>query len=177
MMAVIWRLVCMLALAGLVLAATSCGPPVGRTVRLGFLPLMMRSFLGDRRALERIRLLLVHESSLAAQPRIFEIWDRELQREPTSWRGLLGQLSAGATHCTGYRLDRIRCPVEVISGLEDRIVPVENSRILARRIPGATLTLIPSAGHAFPLERPEALPAAIDRVQARIAALTTAPSR
>ena len=154
--------------AGMVLAATTCGPPIGRLIRFGFLPLLVKTRRGDPAALEAMRRMLVHESSLAAQPHIFETWDRELKQEPTGWRGMLGQIGAAAGHSTGFRLGRIRCPVEVIAGDDDRIVPVENSRILARRIPGAALTILPRCGHAFPLERPDALAAAVDRVRARI---------
>jgi 3-oxoadipate enol-lactonase len=154
--------------AGMVLAATTCGPPVGRMVSLGFLPLLARTRRGDPAALEAMRRRLVHRSALEANPRIFAAWDHEIQKEPTGWRGMLGQLAAAAGHSTGFRLGQIRCPVEVIAGDDDRIVPVENSHILAQRIAGAALTILPDCGHAFPLERPDALGAAADRVLKRI---------
>ena len=44
-------------------------------------------------------------------------------------------------------------PTLIISGDRDRLVPVENSRQLARMIPGARLVELPGAGHAFPFER------------------------
>jgi len=159
---------------GMVLAATTCGPPVGNLPRVGFIPLMLRSLLGDRRALRPLRLWLVHERSLERNPEIFAAWDREARRQPTPWSGLMGQLAAAAGHSTGFQLGRIRCPVEVIAGSDDRIIPPESARILARRIPGAHLTVVPDAGHAFPLEAPRALPEAIGRVQARITELQSA---
>jgi pimeloyl-ACP methyl ester carboxylesterase len=57
--------------------------------------------------------------------------------------------------------------VEVVTGDGDRIISPANSRILARRIPGATLTILPGLGHAFPLEDPRALPLAVLRVHER----------
>ena len=156
------------AVAGLVLAATSCGPPVGKPARIGFLPLMARSFLGDLDAARRLRLEIVHPRSLQRDPRIFEAWDRAVQGKPSPWRGLLGQLSAAALHSTGFSLSRIRCPVEVLAGDGDRIIPPENARILATRLPDATLTLLPEAGHAFPLEAPSAIPDAIERLRQRL---------
>lgn len=44
-------------------------------------------------------------------------------------------------------LDTIRIPVLVANGDHDIIVPSENSRDLARRIPGAEIVLYPDAGH------------------------------
>ena len=154
--------------SGLVLAATTCGPPVGTLPNLGLVPPMFRSLAGDARALEKVRALLVNPQALAGNPRLFDEWDRQLSRQAWRWSGFVGQLAAAALHSTGLSLGRIRCPVEVIAGDSDRIVPPLNSRILAQHIPGAELTLVPGAGHAFPLEAPAALPAAIRRVAARM---------
>jgi pimeloyl-ACP methyl ester carboxylesterase len=44
-------------------------------------------------------------------------------------------------------LEAIRCPVLVVNGDSDAMVPSENSRDLARRISGAQLVLYPDAGH------------------------------
>jgi pimeloyl-ACP methyl ester carboxylesterase len=41
----------------------------------------------------------------------------------------------------------------VLSGTEDRIIDVGNSRLLAQRIPGAELVLLEGAGHVFHSER------------------------
>lgn len=155
---------------GLVLAATTCGPPVGTLPRLALLPRMFRSLAGDARALEELRGLLVHPRTLARNPRLFEEWDRQLAQQRWRWSGFIGQLGAAALHSTGLSLGRIRCPVEAITGDSDRIVHPINSRILAQHISGAALTVVPHAGHAFPLEAPAALPAAIRRVEARMAA-------
>jgi len=50
------------------------------------------------------------------------------------------------------RLPQIKAPTLVISGTEDRIVPVENSRILASRIPNAELVFFEGVAHVYPLE-------------------------
>jgi pimeloyl-ACP methyl ester carboxylesterase len=64
------------------------------------------------------------------------------------------QLLAIALHEAEEGLGRLRTPTLVISGDRDRLVPVENSRRLARIIPRARLVELPGAGHAFPFERP-----------------------
>lgn len=47
------------------------------------------------------------------------------------------------------RLPQIRCPVLVVTGSEDVVIPPENSRVLAERIPGARLAVFPGAGHGL----------------------------
>lgn len=54
------------------------------------------------------------------------------------------------------RLPAIRCPVLVLTGADDAVIPPENSRILARQIPGARLIEIPGAGHGLQYQCPDA---------------------
>lgn len=53
------------------------------------------------------------------------------------------------------RLGEIRCPTLVICGVDDGMVPPENSRQIASKIPHARLRLIPQCGHLPMLEKPE----------------------
>ncbi len=53
--------------------------------------------------------------------------------------------------CCG-RLDTISVPTLIITGSMDILVPPENSRILAERIPHAERVMIPGAGHALHVE-------------------------
>ena len=153
---------------GLVLAATTCGLPVGRPAPLRSLAIMLRSLAGSPEAIRRVRRLLVHPNSLERDPDLFRVWNRTLSHTPPRPAGFWGQFMAAVGHHACPSLKRIACPTEVITGEDDAIVPSVNSHILARRIPGARLTVIPEAGHAFPLEHPAALPAAIARVRARM---------
>jgi len=60
--------------------------------------------------------------------------------------------------------DRVRalhCPVLVLHGTEDRVIPVENGRRLAGAIPGAKLVLLEGAGHVYHSEQPEATDATV----------------
>ena len=51
-------------------------------------------------------------------------------------------------HDTRERLHELEgIPTLVVHGLEDVLVPPRRGRELARRIPGARLTLIPACGH------------------------------
>lgn len=53
-------------------------------------------------------------------------------------------------------LAQISVPTLVITGEEDEMIPVEESRRIAAAIPGATLVILPAAGHLANLEQPEA---------------------
>jgi pimeloyl-ACP methyl ester carboxylesterase len=44
----------------------------------------------------------------------------------------------------------------VIHGESDRLVPPANGKLIACRIPGAKLVLLPNAGHLFTTDQPEA---------------------
>jgi pimeloyl-ACP methyl ester carboxylesterase len=65
------------------------------------------------------------------------------------------QMWAGALHDCSDRLDRIVAPTLVVHGREDRMIPVENGRLLAARIPGARLLELEGTGHLYPTEAPE----------------------
>ena len=52
--------------------------------------------------------------------------------------------------------ESFRVPAHVVVGNEDTLTPPETSRELARRIPGARLTVIESAGHLSNIEQPAA---------------------
>ncbi len=56
---------------------------------------------------------------------------------------------------------RVRCPVRIVWGEEDRWIPVERGRELARRMPSSALRVVPRAGHLVQEDAPEALVAAL----------------
>lgn len=59
------------------------------------------------------------------------------------------------------RLAEIEHPTLVLAGEADRVVPVENARRLARRIPHAHLQIFAGAGHLCFIEQPEAFNRAV----------------
>jgi pimeloyl-ACP methyl ester carboxylesterase len=71
---------------------------------------------------------------------------------PTPLHGSIRQREAIASHDTYDRLPEINAPTLVISGDADTIVPVENSKLLADRIPDAELVIVGNMGHLFTLE-------------------------
>jgi pimeloyl-ACP methyl ester carboxylesterase len=69
-------------------------------------------------------------------------------------RGYLGQLYAISGWSSLPWLHTLRQPTLVLAGDDDPIVPLINGRILAWRIPNATLHVVEGGGHLFILERP-----------------------
>lgn len=61
------------------------------------------------------------------------------------------------------RLGQIACPVLVIHGDEDRVVPVDAGRWLASQLPNAELEIIPGAGHVPTLTHAKTVVDAIQR--------------
>ena len=74
-----------------------------------------------------------------------------------SIEGAAGQMNALARFNAEKRLGEIQCPVLVVAGSGDRLVPPENSRFLSDMIPGATLRFIQRAGHNFFFEKADEL--------------------
>lgn len=68
---------------------------------------------------------------------------------------IVAQLQAIAAHDTYARLPGLALPTLVVHGTEDQIIPVNNGRLIAGRIPGARLEIFDGVGHLFFLERPE----------------------
>ena len=68
-----------------------------------------------------------------------------------------------------------RVPVAVVTGDRDRMVPPDQSEELAEGIRGSELVLVPGAGHAILLERPDAVNAVITALLARVGAAGAAP--
>ena len=60
-------------------------------------------------------------------------------------------------------LARMSLPTLVLTGAEDALIPLEETRAMASAMPNAELVVIPDAGHLAPLENPAASNAAILR--------------
>ena len=67
----------------------------------------------------------------------------------------LSQLQAAVSFNSESRLEGIGAPTLVLTGDADVIVPVQNSRNLAARIPGAKLHIVEGGSHTFFIERAE----------------------
>ena len=80
---------------------------------------------------------------------------RLLRQNPPRVLTFLLQVGAIGRWGSYDRLPQIAAPTLVIHGETDRLVPSQNAKILAERIPGAKLALLPEAGHIFPTDQPK----------------------
>jgi pimeloyl-ACP methyl ester carboxylesterase len=65
----------------------------------------------------------------------------------------MSQLQAVMSFNVESRLSEIKSPTLVLSGDADVIVPVQNSRNLAAKIPGAQLQIVVGGSHTFFIEQ------------------------
>ena len=147
--------------AALVLVSTTGGlPRVDLLPRRGLVDLgeaLLRSWRPasdpDQRVRDFICMATSDDFAAQCQPSD-EAWTAvaDMLEDPTSQRGMVMQLLACARHSTWSRLPSLTMPVQVHHGTEDRLVPFDAGRELARHIPGARFVVHDGAGHGM-LER------------------------
>jgi 3-oxoadipate enol-lactonase len=86
---------------------------------------------------------------ISRHPATVRQWLRKGAESPPSAAGYRGQAQAVAGFQTYDRLPQISAPTLILAGTGDQLIPVENSRILASRIPRAELVLFEGAGHGY----------------------------
>ncbi|HEX7823877.1 MAG TPA: alpha/beta hydrolase [Mycobacterium sp.] len=78
--------------------------------------------------------------------------------DPAGRRKVLGEARAIALETVdGYDTDHVTCPLLVIHGRLDRIIPVHASVRLHRSVPASTLVVLPNSGHCPQLDDPAEL--------------------
>jgi pimeloyl-ACP methyl ester carboxylesterase len=80
----------------------------------------------------------------------------------TEQRSLLTEL-----HLLAPELGSLEVPVAILHGHADRVVPASVAAMLASTIPGAEFNMLPGAHHLLPLDHPEEVADAVQRVNAR----------
>ena len=134
----------------LILGASSCGgahaiyPPPG-TLDVLF---DMQSLPPEEAARVAASLLFSNTFIESNPGRLKELLAKGME-STASPQGFRRQAQATMSFDTFDQLPQIRIPTLVIAGTEDRILPVENSKILASRIPGAELLLLDGVGHGY----------------------------
>jgi len=68
---------------------------------------------------------------------------------------IMAQMQACAAHDTNARLAQLAPPTLVVHGSVDELLPADNGRLIAARIPGAQLEILDGVGHLFFWERPQ----------------------
>ncbi|OGO07195.1 MAG: hypothetical protein A2Y92_05015 [Chloroflexi bacterium RBG_13_57_8] len=141
----------------LILACTYCGGP-GSSIMTD--PEVMRatqrmqSMSGKELMMETLG-ICVSQEFIDNNTGIIQEMIKLMMKHPITPQGSIRQGQAVMTHNTYERLPEIKAPTLVLSGDADKIIPVENSRIIASRIPGADLVIFKGTGHMFNLEAEE----------------------
>jgi 3-oxoadipate enol-lactonase len=110
---------------------------------------------GDRERAIRVSWKVNVSPSFAADD---DAWARFLEiglRRRVSVRVIMEQMRAIIGHDTCARLVQIALPTLVIHGTLDQMLPAQNGRMIAERIPGARLQIFDGVGHLFFWEQPE----------------------
>ena len=109
---------------------------------------------------EGLRLIVANslgDHGVKERPELFEeIYAYRLERAPSleAWQA---QAYAGATFDAYERIPQIAAPTPVLQGGADTVIDPQNAELLAERIPGARLELIPDRGHLMMWEEGELL--------------------
>jgi len=143
----------------LILGCTAAGGPTAVRAEPGAIQVLMTR---DKMSAE--------QAAVAAVPFIYD------QTTPREWidedlairrpwfqspEGYAAQLQGILAWEAYSRLDQIVAPTLVIHGESDLLVPPGNANLIAERIPGAKLVMIPRASHLFLTDQPEAAQRAI----------------
>ena len=144
-------------LNSLILAATSCGGPRSVLLTAEDMALMFNPELLNMSVEEAVRTTLPltwDKEFVEKNPAIINRYIATRCEYPTPPQAIKSHQNALITLNTYDRLPDIKAPTLVIAGTEDRIVPHENSKILAERIHGAELALIENATHGVFISDP-----------------------
>jgi 3-oxoadipate enol-lactonase len=137
----------------LILGSTAAGGPHAVQAQPEALEALLRRDVTPEQAKEAI-IPFIYDPGTPRE-RIDEDMVIRMKWYPTP-QGYMGQLQGIFGWEASSRLAQITAPTLVIHGESDRLVPPANARLIAERIPGAKLVLIPHAGHIFETDQPAA---------------------
>jgi pimeloyl-ACP methyl ester carboxylesterase len=142
---------------GLVLGCTTCGgeqhgvvPDAEAMTLLFDMERMQR--LTPEEMLEEIIPFLCSQGFIDNNADVIKQFTEKSMEYVTPLHGYTRQAEAIIGHDTYDRLPDIKVPTLVITGDADRIVPTENSKIIASRIPNVELVILEGMGHGFFIE-------------------------
>jgi pimeloyl-ACP methyl ester carboxylesterase len=136
----------------LILGCTECGgknniKPTKEAFEFLFSPEMLKLPVEERA--RQTAPWLWSQEFIDKHPEAVEFYVAITSKYPTPTRGYVCQAQAIMGNDTYERLPQITAPTLVIAGSADRIIPAENSKIIASRIPNAELVILENAGHGF----------------------------
>lgn len=145
-------------MAGLVL--------VGSGARLRVLPEILENSASAMTYPNVVEMIIHQSYGPTAAPRLLELGRQGLlDTRPTV---LHGDYLACDRFDVMDQVENISAPTLILCGTEDNMTPPRYAQYLANKIPNASLTLIPEAGHMLMLEQPEAVAQALLKFVTRL---------
>jgi 3-oxoadipate enol-lactonase len=145
------------AIRTLTLGCTYCGGPgsaLASEAVIAKLGAAMAS--GDRERALRAGWEINVSPAMAADDDAYATFREIGNRRAVAVDVIMQQLQACAAHDAYERLPELaELPTLVIHGTVDELLPVQNGRLIASRIPGSRLEIFDDVGHLFFWERPE----------------------
>ncbi|HUV73727.1 MAG TPA: alpha/beta hydrolase, partial [Anaerolineae bacterium] len=130
---------------------------VGSGARLRVLPSLLEAMLADFPS--TVEMMLSWAYSTESPPGLLDLAREEwVENDP---QVVHDDFAACDIFDVMGRLGEIRCPTLVLCGEDDKLTPLKYANYLQDNIPGATLTIIPHAGHMVMMERPDQVNRAI----------------
>ncbi|MFY9804591.1 MAG: alpha/beta fold hydrolase [Candidatus Acidiferrales bacterium] len=135
----------------LILGCTASGGPEAVQAAPAVLETLLRQGMTPEEATEAI-IPFIYDAGTPRE-RIDEDMAIRMKWYPSA-RAYSSQLQGIIAWEAYSRIAQIKAPTLLIHGETDRLVPAANGRLIAARIPGAKLVLIPHASHIFETDQP-----------------------
>jgi pimeloyl-ACP methyl ester carboxylesterase len=138
----------------LVLACTAAGGSTAKMAPFEVLDKLIASVRlmasKPEEALDVLIPLLYPAEFAARHPELKALMLAGLKLVPATPPETADRTVAGLIQFNTYdRLPEIKCPVLIVHGGQDRVIPPENAQIIRARIPHAEVMMLPDAGHGF----------------------------
>jgi 3-oxoadipate enol-lactonase len=135
----------------LILGCTNAGGPHAVRAAAEVLQLLTRQGMTPEESKEAM-IPIIYDAATSRE-RIDEDMVIRMKWYPTP-QGYMSQLQ-GIIQWEAYtRIAKITAPTLIIHGETDQLIPVANAPLIAERIPGAKLAIIPRASHIFETDQP-----------------------
>jgi 3-oxoadipate enol-lactonase len=147
----------------------ACTMPGGPNTKMASADVVEKLMTGSKmmatdpdKAFDVIMPVLMPQEFIAAHPEIKSLMVAGAKMMPPTPPATADRAMAGVSTFNAYdRLPQIKCPVMIVHGEADVLVPPENAHLIKSRIPQAELHMIPGAGHAFQSSDPVGINARI----------------
>jgi 3-oxoadipate enol-lactonase len=140
----------------LTLGCTYCGGEGSSLTSQAVLQRLTEAMVsGDRERALRVGFDVNVAAACAADEAAYERFLQIANRRAVAVPVVLAQMQACLAHDTNARLSDLAMPTLVMHGTEDQLLPVDNGRLIASRVPGSRLEIFDGAGHLFFWEQPQ----------------------